>query len=120
MGPFGGLGRAPDQPGVPGAALEEGGVGVVAHRAGQPQVESEERAGLQPAVGHVVAVADQATCRPPFPTRRAESLDDGEQVGEELAGVGGVRESVHHRDVGEAGHLLGGGVGIGPQDDPST
>ena len=54
-------------------------------------------------------------CRPrPRPRRGhrapprscAEPLGDGEQVGQHLAGVGGVGERVHHRHRGPAGHLL--------------
>ena len=62
-----------------------------------------ERAAEQVGVGHVVAVADvdEAHAR-----ELAETLSDGEQVGEALTRVMVVGERVDDRDCATLGHLL--------------
>ena len=110
-----GLGRAGRDPHLAPGAPDELGVGAVAGRTCNPQLEPQEEGGLEPAVGHVVAVPHpghgEVAARHPV---LAQALGHREQVGEHLARMGSVGERVHHRDRGPAGHVLQLGVGEGP------
>ncbi len=83
--------------------------------AGEPQLEAEYCGGLEPGVGHVVAVANPGDALP-FPA--AEVLLNREDVGQHLAGVGQIGQAVDHGDRGEAGQLLDLGVAVGADHDP--
>src|SRR6266702_1492473 len=101
------LARRAHHPRPATGARHERQVGIVAGGASQTQREAEQDARLQPGVGHVVAVTHPGHLEPAAPERvRAEALGDGEEVGEELAGVGRVGERVHHRHGGARRHLL--------------
>ena len=65
-------------------------------------------------MGHVVAVADVGD---PDPFKPSELLADGEEVGEGLARVVGVREPVYDGDLGGPGQLLEFLVVEGPDHD---
>ena len=91
-----------------------GNVGLEPLGTREPQLEAQDPRGLEPGVGHVVAVADPRDALP-FPA--AEVLLDREEVGEDLAGVGEVGEPVDHRNRGEPGQLLDLGVVVGADHD---
>src|SRR5256714_6358127 len=83
--------------------LELGAVGLEPLGAGQAQLEAQHGGRLQPAVRHVVAVADPSDA---LVLPAAQRLAHREQVGEHLAGVRQVGESVDDRDGGPARQLF--------------
>jgi hypothetical protein len=109
--------RRPDELRLAGGAGEEQRVGVVALGTGEPQREPEQRAGLEPRVGHVVPVPDPRHLEvAPRERVRPEPLAHREQVREQLAGVRRVGERIHDWYVSVRGHLLELGVGVGAHD----
>ena len=102
---------------------QDGRVGAVAFGTRQAKGEAQAGGGVEPRVGHVVAVSDprHAQCIPVG----AELFRGGGQVGQHLAGVEQVGEAVHHRHrsvTGELEQLPMGegayqkGVGVAAQD----
>jgi hypothetical protein len=111
------LARVAQQPHVgaprPGGG-QEAGVGIIPLGARQPQREVEVGGGLDPGVGHVVAVADP---RHGLPAHLPQVLPHGEEVGQHLAGVRQVGEPVDDGDVGVGGQQLHVGVREGADHD---
>src|SRR5215203_6984796 len=76
---------------------------TVSFGVGDGEFCAAQGAGYGEGVGHVVAVAD---VRDPYALDRTELLSHGHEVGDGLARVVGVRESVYYGDVGRAGELF--------------
>ncbi len=101
------------EPGAPGVPLEDAAVGLVSLGARQPELEAEQPGRVDPGIGDVVPIADpRDDLSLPTPQRFA----DGQEVGEDLAGVQQVGEPVDDRDAGEARQLLHLLVGAGADD----
>ena len=99
-------------------ARQHRGVGIVAFGTGEREIEPEDGGGLDPRMGHVVAVADPGEARAARLERAgAEPLPDGEQIGEHLTRVRQIGEAVDHRHRREARQLLGDVVPEGADDD---
>jgi hypothetical protein len=96
------------------AALDDDRIGIEALGTGQRQLEPQQPGGVEPGVGHVVAVADPGVADL---ADVAAQLVDGEQVGHQLARVQLIGEAVEHRHRGPAGQLLGPGLIEGADDD---
>ena len=93
------------------------GIGVVALGAGHGHVHAALQAAHDEGVGHIVAVADEAQLQTLQP---GHLLPDGHQVGQHLAGVGKVGETVDDRDGGVLGQLLHLVLAIGADHDAVT
>src|SRR5205823_3091855 len=89
-------------------------VGLESLWAREPQLEAEDGGCLEPGIGHVIAVADPGDA---LPLPAAEVLLDREQVGEDLAGMGEVGQSVDHWNRGVARQLFDLGVVESPDHD---
>ena len=105
---------APDFGGEPLGRRDHIGVGLEARGCRHGDVDASERAGLEEAVGDVVAVAQVGEAKAP---ERAEVLLEGQQVGERLAGVVAVGERVDDRDRCGGGEPADVVVGVGADDE---
>jgi hypothetical protein len=93
---------------------DDRGVGLVAGRAGHPDVDPGQGAGLEQAVGHVVAVAHIGQTQA---LEAPEVAPQGHEVGQRLAGVVAIGEGVDHGDGGGAGAARDVVVGEGSDDE---
>ena len=108
-------GRAAGRRGDVGGRGHDVGTGLVALGRAHHDVQAGGGAGEQPGVAHVAgAVADEGGREP---GEAALVLADGEQVGEQLAGVEVVGERVDHRHAGVGGHRVDLALGAGAPDD---
>ena len=91
------VGRQRDLAGSLGhGPLHDRGIRLVPLRAGQSQLEAENRRSLDPGVGHIVAIADPGEDQSFI---GALLLDNRHQVGHDLAGVKQVGQAVDYRHV---------------------
>ena len=94
---------------------EDRGVGLVAAWAAEPEAEADPSRRLEPGVHHVVAVADEGDLE--VAEVVAAVLAQRLQVGEHLAGVAQVGQSVDDRDRRVAREFDERRVREGPRDD---
>ena len=73
--------------------LRQRGVDFIAARGRYAQFKTQQRGGLRPGVGHIVAVANPGDG---FALDGATVLDEGENVGQNLARVIFIRQTIYH------------------------
>ena len=97
------------------ASAQEIVVGIVSLRTRQLEGEAQMRGRFNPRVGHVVAVTDPGDR---LPADVAQVLLDGEDIGQDLAGMGQIGEAVDDGHLGILGQRFHVRVCEGPDHDP--
>ena len=89
-------------------------IGIIALGTADPDIELHQARGFDDAVKHVVAVTEPGNFKS---RKRLAMFDECEQIGDDLARMREIGETVDHRDVGTGGHFLDLCMIVGPDHD---